>query len=142
VESVIQWFDPSLGTPVVSVSKTGLTFNRAAVALLESPPFVEVGVDAKARALVVRPVQRQSAGEDDTAPSPETDRALAFRRPGSDKPHVRVTSRDLVRFIEASIPEFTVTGTERYLARFESDAGYLVVDLKQPLRRRRRRKTG
>lgn len=142
MESVIQWFDPSLGTPVVTVSKTGLTFNPAAVALLDSPAFVEVGVDPKAKALVVRPVQRQPAGEDDTAPSSGTERALPFRRPASGKPRVRVTSRDLIRFIEASIPDFTVSGTERYLARFESDAGYLVVDLKQPLRRRRRRKTG
>lgn len=133
MEASVQWFDPSLGTPVVSVSKTGLTFNRAAVALLGNPRYVEVGVDGKARVIVVR------EAEPEPGRSAEPSRGLTFWRPDSDKPFVRVTSKDLVRFIEASVPDFSPAGATKYLARFEPQNGHLVVDLRQPVGSRRRK---
>jgi len=154
MSDAIQWFDPSLGTPVVSVSKTGLTFNRAAVAQLGSPGFVEIGVDAKAKTLVVRGLRQEDSHESEGGP-PEAEpqpgpaageesvpgaRGLPFYRPGSRTSFIRVSSKDLIRFIKASIPDFDPVATTKYLARHEADNDYLVVDLRQPLTSRRRRK--
>ncbi len=124
MEANVQWFDPSLGTPVVSVSPTGLTFNRAAVALLGHPRYVEVGVEAKARAVVVR-----KAEEAEEAAPPA--RGLPFCRPNSESSFVRVASKDLLRFIAASVPDFPLGGAGKFLARFDPETASLVVDLRQ-----------
>ncbi len=126
MEANVQWFDPSLGTPVVSVSATGLTFNRAAVALLGRPRYVEVGVEAKARAVVVRKAEE---AEEAAAPA----RGLPFCRPNSESSFVRVVSRDLLRFIAASVPDFPLGGASKFLARFDPETASLVVDLRQPV---------
>ncbi len=135
MEASVQWFDPSLGTPVVSVAKTGLTFNRAAVALLGRPRYVEVGVDGKARVIVVRRAEPEA--ESGAAPA----RGLAFCRPELETPFVRVVSKDLLRFIAAAIPDFPLGGATKYLARLEPETGNLVVDLRQTVATRRGRKS-
>ncbi len=138
MEANIQWFDPSLGTPMVSVSPNGLTFNRAAVVLLGGPEYVEVGVDGKARVLVVR----KAGGEAGEAgrPADEPFRGLAFRRGESPNSFVRIGSKDLVRFIEASIPDFCPGEASKYLARYEAASRHLVVDLRQRVIPRKRKK--
>ncbi|MCL6581069.1 MAG: hypothetical protein K6U08_05565 [Firmicutes bacterium] len=133
----IQWFDPALGSAVVAFSKLGLTFNRAAVAQLGSPAYVQVGVDPKARTLIVRACKGADQGR-----APE--RALAFWKEGQTNPFVRLTSRDLMRFIRSAVPEVPLADPVRFAARLDPDSGDLIVDLKQPLasRARRRAKEG
>lgn len=133
MEASVQWFDPSLGMPVVSVSATGLTFNRAAVASLGHPRYVEVGVDARSRAVVVRKAEEAEGG---AAPA----RGLPFCRPGRESSFVRVASKDLLRFIAAAVPDFPLGGAAKFVARFDPEAGSLVVDLRQPVTARRRGK--
>lgn len=133
MEANVQWFDPSLGTPVVSVAATGLTFNRAAVACLGRPRYVEVGVDAKARTVVVRKAEEDEGG---AAPA----RGLPFCRPGGESPFVRVASKDLLRFIASAVPDFPLGGAAKFLARFEPETGALLVDLRQPVAAPRRGK--
>jgi len=149
----VQWFDPSVGSPAVSVSRAGLTFNRAAVLSLEKAAFVEVGVDTKNRRLVVR--KAADGGKSDTgegegfaSESHETGgklrpgHSLPFCRPGEDTPFVRVTNRELLRFVKGAIPDLPVEGATKYLARLDVDTGYLVVDLKQPVVSRRVKRMG
>jgi hypothetical protein len=144
MEERVQWFDPSLGTPIVSVSKTGLTFNRAAVVLLNRPAFVEVGVDSRDKCLVVRGVN--AGGDAGTGPQPGEDdrarRALPFWRSDSPTPFVRVSNKDLIRFIKGAVPEVEIEKATKYLTRLDPERRHLVVDLRQPLGGRRRRKRG
>ncbi len=135
MEANVQWFDPALGTPVVSVSATGLTFNRAAVALLGHPRYIEVGVDAKACAIVVRKADENEGG---AAPA----RGLPFCRPDAGSPFVRVASKELLRFIASAVPDFPLGTAAKFLARFEPERGALLVDLRQPMAAPRRRKRG
>lgn len=133
-ESGVQWFDPSLGTPVVSTSATGLTFNRAAVSLLGHPRYVEVGVEPAARIVVVR---RAEEGEGGAPPA----RGLPFCRPGVEAPFVRVASKELLRFIASGVPDFPLGAATKFLARFEPGTGTLRIDLRQPLAAPRRPRT-
>jgi hypothetical protein len=55
---------------------------------------------------------------------------------------VRVTNRELLRFVKGAIPDLPVEGATKYLARLDVDTGYLVVDLKQPVVSRRVKRKG
>lgn len=100
-------------------------------------------MDAKNRRLVVKAADgaRSDTGEGEGfgSESPETGwrsrpgHSLPFCRPGEDTPFVRVTNRELLRFVKGAIPDLPVEGATHYLARLDVDTGYLVVDLKQPV---------
>lgn len=43
----VEWFSPSLGTPIVSLAEYGVVFNRAAIAALNSSYAIRVGFDSE-----------------------------------------------------------------------------------------------
>jgi len=91
-EGLIEWFNPDLGTPMVSMAEYGLTFNRAAVETLGRPWKVGLGFDKENRRIVVRPIRSE------TDDGEMVSRGLPFAERERDG-YVRISSKDFVRFV-------------------------------------------
>lgn len=122
----VKWFDPELGTPVVTISRTGLTFNAAAVGSLSNASRVQVGVKADEHSFIVK-----------VAEGPQG--SLPFYREDSTNKFVRISSKDLVRFLSSNLPEIDLDTTTKYLARAEVPGATLVVDVRQTVKSRSRK---
>jgi len=119
-----EWFDPQIGTPMVSIATYGLTFNRAAVELLSRPAKVALGFSKTRKAIAVRPV----ADENDDVGT----RGLEFGRRERNG-YVRIASKDFIRFVARYCPTVDFGRTTRYLAYWDEKAGVMIVDLEHPV---------
>lgn len=115
-----EWFNPTLGTPIVSIGEFGLGFNRASIDAIKCPARVRLGYDRANKVIGVQP-----ADEDDSL-------ALVFANKERNN-YVRVSSKDFVRFVLRHHPELRLDKTVRCLAWLDSNLGLLVVDLKQSI---------
>ena len=57
-EEAILWFDPEIGTPMVSMAEYGLTFNRAAVDVRVKPWKIMLWFDKANKNIVVKPIRK------------------------------------------------------------------------------------
>jgi len=117
------WAAPSAGAPVVSIAPYGMTFNSAAIDLLNSPMHVRIGFDENKKVIGVMPVH--DVGEVDH-------RCFQFYerlRQGS----VRINSRDFVRYVASRIGRDFSTVTTRYGAIWDNIGGLLVIELEKPM---------
>ena len=119
-----EWFDPQIGTPMVSVAGYGLTFNRAAVELLSRPAKVALGFSKTRKAIAVKPLADE---EDDVGAH-----GLEFNRRERNG-YVRISSKDFVRFVARYCPDVDFSRTVRYLAYWDEKAGVMLVDLEHPV---------
>lgn len=81
----IEWYDPTLKQPKVSISYYGLTLNHSAVKWMKYPSFIEVGIDMEKNWLILKPV------------NVATDKT--FRLNKTDN-YIRINSKDLIKFIQ------------------------------------------
>ncbi|WAH37539.1 hypothetical protein [Alicyclobacillus dauci] len=112
----IVWYNRSIGTPMVTVAATGLTFNQAAVIALNNPDFIWLGYARDKQWIVVQPVQENK---------PEV---FPFASRKRDK-HVRVQSRDFIRFLSVQDDDFDLGRTVRVPSYWDTDLSLLIVDL-------------
>ncbi|MEW6573751.1 MAG: hypothetical protein AB1374_08985 [Bacillota bacterium] len=116
----IEWYNPEVGTPIVSLAEYGLVFNKAASELLGNPNKIKLGFDKKNLIIAVA-----SADNDDSS-------ALQFY--GKErKGFTRINCKDFVRFITRYFPDINLVKAIRFLARMDKEEGILVVDLKKPI---------
>jgi hypothetical protein len=125
-EEAILWFDPEIGTPMVSMAEYGLTFNRAAVEVLGKPWKIMLGFDKANKNIVVKPIRREH--EDPEVPS----RGLAFAERERDG-YIRISSKDFVRFVARFCPELNLSRTVRYLAVWDEDIDLMTIDMNRPV---------
>lgn len=111
----ISWYNPNVGTPIVTVAVYGLTFNEAAINEINNPPFVRIGYVKDKRWIVIQPLQSE---EED---------AFSFNSKKRDR-YIRVQSRDFIRFVILH-HELNLERAVRIPALWSSDLGMLVVDL-------------
>lgn len=116
----IEWYNPKLGTPTVSLAEYGLVFNKAATEALRNPGKIRLGFDKKNLLIAVVPTDKDD---------PTGLKFLGKERRG----FTRINSKDFIRFIIRYIPDFKIGKAVRFLARFDEEEGILIVDLKQPL---------
>lgn len=116
--SGIEWFDPSLGAPIVSLAAYGLTLNKAAVDMLQGSSRVMLGFDREASTIVVKPV--------------EADDSKSFKFAPRDG-YVRIASKDFVRFVARYCPRLRLDTTTRFLATWDEERGMMLVDLNRPV---------
>lgn len=114
----VQWFNASLGAPVVSIGPNGLTFSAAARTLVGNPPFVKIGVDPEFKRVLVAPALEAD------------DFVVKFEARASQNGYVRLTERDIPRFIKSQIPEFDLDHTYRYVGVWNDAQKALQIDLK------------
>ncbi len=119
-----EWFNPSLGAPIVSVAEYGLTFNRAATEMLGKPDKIMLGFDKDNRLIAVKPLSKDDADAKSYG--------IAFARKERDG-YVRIASKDFIRFILRYCPELKLDKTVRCLARWDDTEGLMLVDVKNPL---------
>jgi hypothetical protein len=131
----IEWFNPRIKSPLVSITQYGLVFNQAAVVALAKPQYVMLGFDADKNVIVVKPVSEAT----------EADLALAVpfaskERNGS----VRLATREFLRFLLSRKPDLASLLGTRFSAHWDDKERALIVDLQQRhqgvARRRRRAK--
>lgn len=125
-EESILWFNPDLGTPMVSMAEYGLTFNRAAVEALRRPWKVRLGFDNAGKRIVVQPIRSEI---DD---SKLDSRGLPFAERERDG-YVRISSKDFVRFVARYCKELDLSKTVRYAAIWDDEQGMLEIDLSRPV---------
>lgn len=120
-EDGITWFNAKLGIATVSLASYGLIFSRAAVVDMQEPAHVKLGLDAKARRILVKPVP---------ADDPHAIEFASRQRDG----YVRLNTRDFVRLVRGQLrnKDFGVQ-TTRYLAKWCPENQVLSVDLDVPL---------
>jgi hypothetical protein len=125
-EEAILWFDPEIGTPMISLAEYGLTFNRAAVEVLRRPWKIMLGFDKANKNIVVRPISRECK-------DPEVQsKGLPFAERERDG-YVRISSKDFVRFVARFCPELNLDKTVRYLAIWDKGSGLMQIDMNRPV---------
>ncbi|MGB9886861.1 MAG: hypothetical protein ACPLPT_05310 [Moorellales bacterium] len=129
----IEWFNPRIRLPLVSVTQYGLVFNQAAVAALAKPQYVMLGFDTERNLMVVKPLSETD--------EPNLALAVPFasrERNGS----VRLATREFLRFLLARRPDLASLVGGRFVAYWDDKEKALMVDLQQrhqgATRRRRR----
>jgi hypothetical protein len=120
MEYNFEWFNPTVGTPIVTLGEYGLGFNKAAIEALKSPARVRLGYDKKHKVIAVMP-----AGEDDKA-------ALPFASKERNG-YIRVSTKDFARFIMRYNPELKLDKAIRCLAWVDGKTGALLADLSRPI---------
>ncbi|MGQ9498640.1 MAG: hypothetical protein ACUVRC_09040 [Desulfotomaculales bacterium] len=116
----IEWFDPNIGAPSVSIAGYGLTFNRAAIQALGRPKQVMLGFDRVKNAVVVKPLHKPTESE--------LEKSFPFaarERNGS----VRIASKEFIRFLTRYYPSIDLKKATRYLAKWDENEEVLIVDL-------------
>lgn len=123
--NTILWFDPEIGTPMVSMAEYGLTFNRAAVEALGKPWKVRLGFDNLHKKIVIKPVGRASDEEEKASGLPFAER----ERDG----YVRISNKDFIRFVVRYCPESNLRKSVRFAAIWDEDEGLMEVDINRPV---------
>ncbi len=117
----IEWYSPSLGTPIVSLAEYGITFNKAAIAALNNASYIRIGFDRVRKLIVVQGLmESENQSGQDLIPFIERER----------NGFIRINNRDFVRFILRYCPEIKLDKAKRFLGRVEGE--FFVVDLNTP----------
>jgi len=122
----ICWFNAKLGMPMVSVGPSGLTFTPAARVALGDPTFVRIGVDPARKKLCVQPSEEAD------------DHTIEFRSRVDRNGYVRLTQKDITRFIECRLPMPKLERASKYAAVWVEQKELLEVDLAETPTQRRR----
>lgn len=124
-EFELEWFDPALGAPSISVAEYGLTFNKAAVDIIGDAPRVMLGFSKDRKLIGVKPLWGDLTPE-------EEKKSFAFAEKKRDN-YIRIASKEFVRFISRHLPEVSFEKTIRYLAVWDDSLGMLLADLNRPI---------
>lgn len=82
----IDWYKPSLGTPIVTIASYGITFNKSAIYELQEAPYIRFGYVKEQKLIVIQPLQN------------EQEEAMSFAERKRDN-YIRMNNKDLIRFI-------------------------------------------
>lgn len=117
----LEWFNPNIGSPIVSIADYGITFSRSAVEIMGRPEYVALGFNKEKKQIVVMPDPEDS------------NYGISFiekERWG----YVRINNRDFIRFVMRYVPEISITSkATRYLSYYEDENKQLIVELTRPL---------
>lgn len=123
----IQWFNPNAGVAYISLASYGVTFNKVASDEMGNPKRVQIGLDAKKRILFVKPVHEFDAALEKVS--------FPYAEREQKNGQTRVSSKELISYIELKCPELDLDHTTRFAAEWDETQGLLLVDLKKPILR-------
>lgn len=113
----ISWYDPSVGTPIVTVASYGLTFNEGAINELKNPKYVRLGYVKEENCIVVQPLENNETG------------AIAFAEKRRDK-YIRIQNRDFIRFVTRHF-DMNLEKSVRIPVYWDVNNGFLIVDIQK-----------
>lgn len=112
----VVWYQPSRGACIVSITKQGLGFNKAAAEAMGMPEYIKLGYVPEQKYIVAKPVD-----------GPEE----AFRfAPRLRAGWIKVNNRGFVREVLGNL-KIDLDRARRYLARWDAGEGVLVIDLNE-----------
>lgn len=109
-----EWYEPG-SVPTVTLAEYGVMFNTAAYQALGSPNRVGLGFDKDSLVMAVAPM---------TGEHPKSLRVTSNRQ------YHRVNTKEFIRYVLSYLPKKRHLGAQRYMAAWDRDLGYLLVDLK------------
>jgi hypothetical protein len=112
----IEWFDPKIGVPIITIAEYGVTFNKAAIEAMGNPERVKLGFDKQYKKMCIMPVED------------EDERAFAFADKERDG-YVRINNKDFVRFVLRYFPELTLDKSIRCVAIWDAEKRLLFADV-------------
>lgn len=115
----IEWYSPSLGTPIVSLAEYGIVFNKASIVSLGSPHSIKLGFDKENKYIIVVGVKEEESTGDTFIFSSKEKNGF-----------IRINNKDFIRFVLRYCPEIKLDKAKRFLSIKEGD--FLVVDLNSP----------
>ncbi len=107
----VEWFNARAGVPIVSVGRNGLVFTPLSRTVMGDPQFVRIGVDALTKRLCVKATD----GADE--------HALPFGKKVDKNGYVRLTRRDIARFIVSRVHGLDLARSRKCLASWNEQAG-------------------
>lgn len=110
----IDWYTPSLGTPIVTIASYGITFNRSAIKELQEAPYVRFGYAKNEKMIVIQPLEEEEGG-------------VSFAEKKRDR-YIRINNKDLIRFITRYF-DLKLDKAIRIPAYWNDDLAALIVDL-------------
>lgn len=113
----ISWYDPSVGTPIVTVATYGLTFNEGAINELKNPNYVRLGYVKEENCIVVQPLKEKETG------------AISFAEKRRNK-YIRIQNRDFIRFVTRHF-DVDLEKSVRIPVYWDENNGVLLVDLQK-----------
>lgn len=113
----IKWYVPSIGTPMVTLARYGITLNKAAAEEMQNPAYIRFGYAKNEKMIVIQPLENEQ---------PEAIEFIEKMR----KDYVRINRKDLVRFITRYF-NLNLEKAIRIPAYWSDDFSALVVDLNQ-----------
>ena len=103
------------GTPVVTLSATGIAFNAGARNLLGHPDKIDIGYDVQAKAIGIRP---HADGDD----------ALSFDFESREKDGwVRINAKEFSRYLEQQTGIKFREKAKQFLPEFDEESNLLIV---------------
>ena len=115
-----QWFNPVVGTPIVSIAEYGIAFNSAAAIELGNPERIKLVLNREHKVIGVKPMSNVNK---------VTERETFIFAERERNGYVRINNKDFVRLISLYCPEFKFDKTIRFSAKWDDTEQILIVDL-------------
>lgn len=103
------------GSPIVTLSSFGISFNKGAIEALGTPEQVIIGFDPEARAIGVR-----ARGEDTTSPAYDFARRIK-------NDWIRIGAKDFVKYLAKISGIDFLTKAKQFIAEYDPETKTLVV---------------
>lgn len=116
----IIWFDPNIGTPIVSVANYGITFSKSAVLTMGRPKYVKLGFDPNTKSIAA-----MVCGEGDDLKIPFIEK----ERNG----YVRVNSKDFIRSVASKIDYQFDSNAIRFVGDWNEESKMMIINLSKPI---------
>lgn len=117
-----EWFDSSIGTPIISIASYGLTFSRGAVQKMGTPEYVMLGFDKNSEIVGIQVCDGNEKRKVE----------FASKERGGN---VRINSKSFIRFIFSYIDNENLIQNRatRFIGKWDSEQKLMTIDLKKPL---------
>lgn len=117
-----EWFDTTIGAPIISVASYGLTFSRSAVQKMGTPEYVILGYDKENKIIGIKTCDKSENKKIE----------FAGKERGGN---VRINSKSFIRFVFSYMENENLIQNRaaRFVGVWNSDQQLMTLDLKKPL---------
>ena len=116
------WYNPTIGSPFVSIATYGITFSSGAIEEMGSPQYVKLGLDADKKVLAIKPCDANDSKKIEF---------INKKRNG----YVRISNKDFIRFLQSKMPnDITIDNkAQKFFTKWDKHENVLLVYLERPL---------
>jgi hypothetical protein len=116
------WYSKENGPAIISVAYYGITFNKAAVDLLNNPKYIKLGIDKNNKLIAVKPLEKNS--ED----------SFIFSEKRNEKyGSVRINNKGFIKLIKSTYSQYDLSETIQFILEKDKELNMFLVDLNSPV---------